>query len=205
LVGYKIINCNTPTESGGYVAHAESRPHVIPTESMIHITSTESGGHAVPTGSRTHVIPTESGGYAAPADSGIHVIGTLEKPVHARNVVRVHENISHEYDNPLIVAIDASLGTPDKVGCVSISGSPLYPGAGVNKVIGPIGHMHITGIVNMGGFMNLLALQCTRLGLVMKMADFIAWAIIEIAPSIETLLSVGSRCKSRKQIIRYCL
>jgi putative sporulation protein YyaC len=134
--------------------------------------------------------------------SGIHIIGTLEKPVHARNVVSVHANIGCVYDYPLIVAIDASLGTLDKVGRVSISDGPLYPGAGVNKVIGPIGHMHITGIVKLGGVMNLLALQCTRLDLVMKMADLIAGAIIEIAPSIETLLSDHN---SSRGIIRSCL
>jgi hypothetical protein len=34
--------------------------------------------------------------------------------------------------------------------------------------------MHITGVVNTGGFMDFLVLQSTRLSVVMKMADIIA-------------------------------
>ncbi|MNN53765.1 hypothetical protein D3C81_1685430 [compost metagenome] len=37
--------------------------------------------------------------------------------------------------------------------------------------------MHITGIVNVGGFMEYLVLQNTRLSLVMNMADVIARGI----------------------------
>jgi len=41
----------------------------------------------------------------------------------------------------------------------------------------PVGDMHITGIVNVGGFMEYFVLQNTRLSLVMKMSHIIAEAI----------------------------
>ena len=40
-----------------------------------------------------------------------------------------------------------------------------------------MGHMHITGIVNAGGFMEFMILQNTRLGTVMRIADTVATGI----------------------------
>ncbi|MFY9218842.1 MAG: DUF1256 domain-containing protein, partial [Tepidanaerobacteraceae bacterium] len=50
----------------------------------------------------------------------------------------------------------------------------LKPGAGVNKKLPPVGNFHITGVVNVGGFMEYLVLQNTRLFTVMKMVDIIS-------------------------------
>jgi putative sporulation protein YyaC len=47
------------------------------------------------------------------------------------------------------------------------------PGAGVNKDLPPVGQLHITGIVNVGGYMEYMILQNTRLNLVMRLADVI--------------------------------
>ena len=51
---------------------------------------------------------------------------------------------------------------------------PVKPGAGVNKELPAVGDIHITGIVNVSGFMEYFVLQNTRLHLVMKMAKTIA-------------------------------
>ena len=40
------------------------------------------------------------------------------------------------------------------------------PGAGVNKDLPPVGDLYITGVVNVGGFMDYLVLQNTRLYLI---------------------------------------
>jgi len=50
----------------------------------------------------------------------------------------------------------------------------LSPGSGVNKNLPAIGHINITGIVNVGGFMEIMILQNTRLSVVMNMASLIA-------------------------------
>jgi putative sporulation protein YyaC len=53
----------------------------------------------------------------------------------------------------------------------------LKPGAAVKKRIPPIGDIYVTGIVNVGGFMELMVLQTTRLGIVFPLARFIGWGI----------------------------
>ena len=75
---------------------------------------------------------------------------------------------------PFIIAVDACLGKLDNVGCVALGHGPVKPGAAVNKDLPPVGDAYITGIVNVGGFMEHMVLQSTRLNLVVKMADSIA-------------------------------
>ncbi|NHN32267.1 spore protease YyaC [Paenibacillus agricola] len=108
--------------------------------------------------------------------NGIHLYGTLDQPVHAVNLKDTLDSIGLLYDNPFIIAIDACLGQLSSVGCIQIGNGPVKPGAGVNKDLPPVGNMHITGIVNVGGFMEYFVLQNTRLSLVVKMAEVIAQA-----------------------------
>jgi len=105
---------------------------------------------------------------------GVHVLGTLEEPVHAKNLEEVMFKTSYQLPCAYMVAIDASLGILEHVGSISVGRGPIRPGAGLKKNLPPVGDMHITGIVNTGGFMDFLVLQSTRLSLVMRMADIIA-------------------------------
>lgn len=107
----------------------------------------------------------------------IYIHGSLEKPVHAKNLDEVMNLINAQYNKPFIIAIDACLGRMDHVGYITIGEGPLKPGSGVNKELTPVGHISITGIVNFGGFMDFLVLQNTRLNVVMKMADLISTGI----------------------------
>jgi putative sporulation protein YyaC len=104
----------------------------------------------------------------------VHVYGTLENPVHARNLEETLIKALTLHPDAYLVAIDASLGAIDHVGCISVGNGPIKPGAGLKKELPPVGDMHITGVVNTGGFMDFLVLQSTRLSVVMKMADIIA-------------------------------
>lgn len=106
------------------------------------------------------------------------VLGTLEEPVHASNLQECLNSL-RRYDNPFIVAIDACLGNIDSVGYLNMGAGPLKPGAGVNKQLPAVGDIHITGIVNVGGFMEYFVLQNTRLSLVMKMAQAISSGIMQ--------------------------
>lgn len=106
------------------------------------------------------------------------VFGDLAKPVHAGNLAAVLEEINRLYRHPFIIAVDASLGRAENVGTIKIARGALKPGAGVNKDLPPVGHFHITGVVNVGGFMEYLVLQNTRLFVVMKMADIICEGIM---------------------------
>lgn len=102
------------------------------------------------------------------------VYGTLDQPVHAANLSENLDRILQQHHDPFIIAIDACLGKTDHVGCISVKSGPLRPGTGVNKSLPQVGQVHVIGVVNVGGFMEYLVLQNTRLALVMKMAEIIA-------------------------------
>jgi putative sporulation protein YyaC len=103
-----------------------------------------------------------------------YVYGTLDDPVHAVNLEEKLKMIEAEHPDAFIIGIDACLGRLNHVGMISIGEGPVKPGAGVNKQLPPVGNMHITGIVNVSGFMEYFVLQNTRLSIVMKMAELIA-------------------------------
>ncbi|MFE5322300.1 spore protease YyaC [Paenibacillus sp. NPDC056579] len=105
---------------------------------------------------------------------GLHLYGTLDQPVHAMNLKETLNSVQERFTNPFIIAIDACLGQLTSVGCIQIGDGPVKPGAGVNKDLPPVGNMHITGIVNVGGFMEYFVLQNTRLSLVMSMSEVIS-------------------------------
>ncbi len=125
---------------------------------------------------------------------GVFVHGSLENPVHAKNIDAIMGVIKEKYNKPFIIAIDACLGKADHVGYITIGEGSIKPGSGVNKDLIPVGDMYITGIVNYGGFMDFLVLQNTRLNVVMKMADLIATGIryvmwkIDSDPIIKSVL-----------------
>lgn len=100
--------------------------------------------------------------------------GTLEEPVHAMNLEETLETINRKYRHPFVIGIDACLGKASSVGHIQIGEGPIRPGAGVNKELPPVGDIHISGVVNIGGFMEYFVLQNTRLHLVISMAELIA-------------------------------
>lgn len=106
-----------------------------------------------------------------------HIYGTLDDPVHATNLEDKLKFIGTSFSSPFVIAVDACLGKLENVGCVTLGHGSVKPGAAVNKNLPPVGNAYITGIVNVGGFMEHLVLQSTRLNLVMKMADTIALSL----------------------------
>lgn len=102
------------------------------------------------------------------------VYGNLKEPVHAVNLEETKSKILQTYKNPYIIAIDAGLGKNSSVGTVEIGKGPLKPGSGVKKDLGTVGHMHLTGYVNIAGFMEYYVLQSTRLSLVMEMSKVVS-------------------------------
>ncbi len=105
------------------------------------------------------------------------IYGTLDEPVHAQNLKQKTKMILNTVKDPYIVAIDASLGSLDKIGRIIVERGPLKPGAGVSKKLDPVGDVRITGVVNISGFMEFSVLQNTRLSVVMNMAAIISSAI----------------------------
>ncbi|NYE06194.1 putative sporulation protein YyaC [Bacillus niacini] len=108
-----------------------------------------------------------------------HVYGTLDEPIHAVNLGERLKEIAVKHQDPYIIGIDACLGRMKNVGVIQVGNGPVKPGAGVNKELPAVGDIHITGIVNVSGFMEFFVLQNTRLNLVMKMAKTIANGIYQ--------------------------
>jgi len=106
-----------------------------------------------------------------------HIFGTLDDPVHATNLENKLLSINSSFHQPYVIAVDACLGKLENVGCVAVGQGSVKPGAAVHKDLPAVGNAYITGIVNVGGFMEHMVLQSTRLHLVMKMADTIAHGI----------------------------
>ncbi len=113
-----------------------------------------------------------------PLNDKVTVLGTLESPVHATNLQKHLKNIKKDFINPFIIAIDASLGKRKSVGSMSVNNGPLKPGSGVNKNLPAVGNIHISGLVNVSGYMEYFVLQSTRLSLVIKMSKIISYALI---------------------------
>ncbi|MCL6451520.1 MAG: spore protease YyaC [Acetobacteraceae bacterium] len=120
------------------------------------------------------------GGAAAwaPPLQRVAVYGTLDRPVHAANLEEVLSRATRGGEHSLVLAVDACLGRLDNVGSIAVGRGPLRPGAGVNKNLTQVGDLYITGTVNVGGFMEYLVLQNTRLNLVVSMARVIAAGVL---------------------------
>lgn len=104
----------------------------------------------------------------------LYIYGSLNNPIHAKNLSDILEKIQNNFTNPYIVAIDSSLGNFQDVGKIVIDKTPLSPGLALGKNIPPIGDMSIKGIVNISGNFEFMILQNTRLSTVMTLADCIS-------------------------------
>lgn len=104
----------------------------------------------------------------------VKVYGTLHDPIHAVNLTDKLEQIANQHRKPFVIAIDACLGKNASIGQLITGVGPIQPGAALKKNLPTVGDIHITGVVNMGGFMEHAILQNTRLSIVMDMAEVIA-------------------------------
>lgn len=107
----------------------------------------------------------------------LQVVGTLNRPVHAMNLDETLMLLNRYYPDHLVVAVDASVGTGGRVGCVTLGKGAIRPGLGVMKELRPVGDLFITGIVSVCSSHDPLTLQSIRLGTVMQMAECISESI----------------------------
>lgn len=108
------------------------------------------------------------------------VYGTLEEPIHAFNLKPALKDIHKTYHNPLIICVDASLGTKEQVGDVLFVDAPLMPGKALERMLPETGEYHFQGIVNyLDPLPTSQFLNDTRLHTVMKLSRLIAHVITE--------------------------
>ncbi|MDO5345847.1 MAG: spore protease YyaC [Lachnospiraceae bacterium] len=106
------------------------------------------------------------------------IYGTLDAPVHALNLREVSHQIKKKHPRSLILAVDASLGTKNHLGYLTLGQGSLKPGAGVQKNLVSVGDLFLTGIVSADAPEAQLALQNARLASVTHMACCIAQGIL---------------------------
>ena len=107
----------------------------------------------------------------------LEILGTLERPVHAMNLETYQTILKLRYPNHVVVAVDASVGSLEHIGYVTLGRGALKPGLGVSKELRAVGDIFITGIVGSCGNYDPLMLQSIRLSVVMRMADCISYSI----------------------------
>ena len=71
-------------------------------------------------------------------------------------------------------------GKLESIGYVNIFSGSLKPGSAVNKDLPAVGDLSVSGIVNVGGFMEYLVLQNTRLSFVMQMAEKVSDTLAKV-------------------------
>lgn len=125
--------------------------------------------------------------YKEMPKNNIYIYGSLESPVHSKNISNIIDKIKANFNNPYIIAIDSCLGKINNIGKVFVNNNPIFPGLAVNKELPPVGDLSITGIVNISGNYEFIILQNTRLYTVMSLADCISQGIIHfINKAIDT-------------------
>lgn len=117
------------------------------------------------------------------------VYGTIHDPVHAKNIEETMAFIYATHEEPFIIAVDASLGKASSVGTIIAGIGSLQPGTALKKSLPKVGHVHIAGIVNVGGFMELTVLQNTRLSIVFDMAHAIARLLFAIDQKMDRVVA----------------
>lgn len=105
------------------------------------------------------------------------IYGTLENPIHALNLVDQLDIIKLRHSNAFIIAIDACLGRSRSVGHINASTGALKPGLAMKKDLPEVGHLNITGMVNVISSFDFLTLHNTRLHLVIQESEIISRAL----------------------------
>ncbi len=108
---------------------------------------------------------------------GARVVGTLEHPLNALNLRSRIALLTDVAEPPLVVAIDAALGSPEQIGRISLRSGGVRPGHGVGKALPAVGELALTAIVNgASGAFDAHVLQSTRLYVVQGLAKTIGTA-----------------------------
>ncbi|MEQ8201777.1 MAG: spore protease YyaC [Syntrophomonadaceae bacterium] len=110
---------------------------------------------------------------------GIEVIGTLQNPLHARNMVHTLEEMKPIKAGQVVIAVDASVGNQDEIGLLQLRPGSLVPGKAMARNLPAVGDYALTGVVELRANKSGIRNRQARLGLVYDMARVISQAIAE--------------------------
>lgn len=97
------------------------------------------------------------------------VYGTLENPIHFKNLEEKTKEIIESNPNSFILGIDAAVDNINKIGDLYVVNEPLYPAKSLDKKSEPIGDSSILCVVaNCNGYIPDI-LREVRLGFIRKL------------------------------------
>jgi len=108
-----------------------------------------------------------------------NIYGSLERPVHAGNLVETVKIIKTHYPHPLIIAVDACLGRASEIGNIEAWEGGVEAGIAVGNRLPCVGDISIIGVVNTGGQFGYIDLQTTPLSIVVKLSKTIGKALVK--------------------------
>ncbi|HHW60795.1 MAG TPA: spore protease YyaC [Syntrophomonadaceae bacterium] len=76
------------------------------------------------------------------------VIGTLEQPVHAKNLVSFMDRIQAVNQEQEIIAIDAAIGPREDIGMIQLRKGPLSPGKAMSRHLPAVGDYSLTAVLD---------------------------------------------------------
>lgn len=112
-----------------------------------------------------------------------HIYGTLMYPIHRQNFLARTSALFDRFTDPYIIAIDAGLGSAERIGSIRVRTGSIRPAAAFRGDLPPIGDLAVTGIVGAIGAYDYHTLQSARLGLVAHMASQLATALSAVLPA----------------------
>ncbi len=106
--------------------------------------------------------------------------GTLDQPLHARNLVKQLQSIRYNNPGHIELAIDASVGEEDEIGMVQFRQGGLIPGKALAKTLPAVGDFSLTGVVDTRSAARVRGSQPARgMAHVYYMAKLINQAVLQ--------------------------
>lgn len=103
-----------------------------------------------------------------------NVVGTLDAPVHAKNMEEKLLQVPRDHH---IVAIDATMGYYRDVGNLNFIMGPIRPGAAMNRDLPQVGHTSVVFNAAPYGLANFLVISCASFNKVWQGSNLLARAI----------------------------
>ncbi|HWQ76512.1 MAG TPA: spore protease YyaC [Syntrophomonas sp.] len=82
---------------------------------------------------------------------GLTVCGTLDHPLHARNLTKEMMLIKRQYPGRTFIAVDAAVGEATEIGRLQLRLGPVLPGRAMAKNLPAVGDYSLTAIVGKRG------------------------------------------------------
>lgn len=110
---------------------------------------------------------------------GITVMGTLDAPLHARNLIPALDGFTAHHRGRPVIAVDASVGSPAEIGLLQLRAGSLAPGKALAKTLPEVGDYALTGVVEIRANRSGVRNKQAGLGLVYNMAQVLSQAVAE--------------------------